>query len=42
MTPHEALDLLDEATKEVTGTRDMHIKLIDAVRTLKEALEVLK
>jgi hypothetical protein len=42
MSPTEALDLLDSASKEVTGNREFHISLIEAIRTLREAVEVLK
>lgn len=42
MNPSDALDLLDNASKEVTGNREYHIQLIEAIKVLREAVEVLK
>ena len=39
MTPQEALDLLNQASAQVAGNRDVHVKIQEAVNLLQEAIE---
>jgi len=39
MTPTEALDLLDQSVKNLVGTREQHIQLIEAIKLLRKEVE---
>jgi hypothetical protein len=36
MTTTEAIDLLDNAVKNLVGTREQHIQLIEAIKLLRK------
>lgn len=42
MTPEQALKILDDATSQLTLTRKDHSLVIDAVRTIAEAIKPKK
>lgn len=38
MTPEQALDILENATKNIPGTRDQHLVMTEAARVLRAAI----
>lgn len=39
MTPQDALDLLDQASAQVVGSREVHKKIVKAVEVLQIVLD---
>ncbi len=38
MNPETALDLLDSAVKNLVGTREQHIEMIEAIKLLRKTI----